>query len=596
MTSSPREARSTPTPTRRAQPLLVLTLLIALVALPLASADAPESSAPWSGNINAAFDTGEHRWAGPFPEALGKLAGRFGGQVDPDLTALPSDRLSLLYGDPNTHPALGQVLGWHHIALDEGGITLGRDHVSAPDPFLIAALPMPGHPERPVVVYTAWSAALQPRLNAVFHGPTPLVLGHVADGKPVVDYAGSYAVDAQGRLTGLGLAPGELSGAEAVEDLHALVHELDQGYAGLEALDEALRAQGSSWDGAVAALEARFDAQDRWGWADVAAALRGLLDPVQDTHFTLEGAALSPDGHVVSRRDRLARHWEPWVADAHLREADGRLALEGEAVAAPPPVVPDPDHAALGEAYRFPTLPEQGAPSWLIGAFALSGDQPAPLTLAGRELPLHRATPGEIDSWDATTLHAEGVPVLEVRTMVVEELRGLSDTAAQLRDASRIILDLRFNGGGSDQPAIDWFARLGAGQLRWTAGADLARGEGPREARWTRWGAGHVGRGSNRFQGELDVLIDGSVASSGETFVQLAAQLPHARLYGQNTAGCSLYGNLERQAPLPHTGLVATFGHTRFDWDAVRPVVEGRGIFPDVWLDDADPVGRLRDR
>lgn len=579
----------------RAQTRLI-PLMACLCAVPVALGEAPAEATLWSGNINAAFETGEHRWAGPFPEALEKLAGKFGGQVDRDLAALPADRLNLLYGDPDTHPALARVLAWQRIALDADGITLGQDHLAAPDPFLIAALPMPDHPERPVLVYTAWSRDIQPRLNNVFHGPTALVLGRVVDGKPVVDYAGSYAVDSEGRLTGLGLASGELSGAEAIEDLHVLTRELDQGYAGLEDLDAALRARGSSWDAEVAALEARFDGQDRWAWADVTAALRGLLGPVLDTHFTLEGAALTADGHLAQRRDRLARHWEPWVAEAHLHEMGGRLTLDGQPVEPPPPVVPGPDHAELGVTYRFPTLAEDGAATWLVGEFALKDDDPAALALAGRELPLHRARSGSIASWDPFTLTTEGVPVLQVRTMVQQDLEGLTDTAAQLREASRIILDLRFNGGGSDRPAMDWFARLGAGRLRWTPGGDLAPGEAPRTARWTSWGEGHVGRGRPSFHGVLDVLIDGSVASSGETFAQLAAQVPGAGLYGQNTAGCSRFGNLERQAPLPHTGLVATFGHTRFDWDTVHPVAEGRGIFPDVWLDDPDPVGRLRTR
>lgn len=583
-------------PASRRALLPVLGLLLFLAGLPLALAQTPEAAPTWSGNINAAFDTGEHRWAGPFPEALEKLAGRFGGQVDRDLTALPADRFNLLYGDPATHPALAAVLAWHHVALDAGGITLGQDHLAAADPFLIAALPMPGHPDRPVLVYTAWSVALQPKLNTVFHGPTPLVLGHLADGKPVVDYAGSYAVDREGRLTGLGLAPGELSGAEAVEDLHALVHELDQGYAGLEDLDAALVARGSSWTGEVAVLEARFEAQDRWTWAEVTAALRGLLDPVLDTHFTLEGAALGADGTIVSRKDRLSRHWEPWFAETRLREEGGQLLLDGQPLGDPPPPVPDPAHAALGVLYRFPTLPEGDAPGWLLGELVQRGDEPEAPNLGGRTLTLHRADPGSLDSWDPFTLRTGEVPVLEVRTMVAEDLAGLADTATALRKMNRIILDLRFNGGGSDQPAMDWFARLGAGRLRWTPGGDLAPGEAPRAARWTRWGEGHIGRGRPRFHGALEVLIDGSVASSGETFVQLAAQLPSTRLYGQNTAGCSRFGNLERQAPLPHSGLVATFGHTRFDWDSVRPVVEGRGIFPDVWLDEPDPIGRLRMR
>ena len=46
-------------------------------------------------------------------------------------------------------------------------------------------------------------------------------------------------------------------------------------------------------------------------------------------------------------------------------------------------------------------------------------------------------------------------------------------------------------------------------------------------------------------------------------------------------------------AKIPRSNLQTTFGHTRFIWIDVRPVVEGIGTFPDIWLDEADPIGFL---
>lgn len=567
-----------------------------LLLLALGGAALAEAPAVWTGTINAAFDTGKHRWAGPFTEPLGRLAEQFGGDVDADLDALPADRLNLLYGDPGSHPALGAVLAWHHIALDAEGVTLGDTRLKAPDPFLIAALPLPDQPERPCLVYTAWSVEAQPTLNRVFHGPTAVLVGSRVNGKLETLFQGSFQVDAQGRLKSLGLAPAWLSGAEAAEDLRALASQLDQGYAGLEDLDAALQAEGRSWAVALEEQERSFNAVDRWRWDEVAAALRALLDPVNDAHFTLRGAAVLEDGTFVKREDRLARRWLPWFADARLFETAAGYTLNGQVIATPPPAVPTPEQAALGAPYRFPTVLADGSRAWLLGVFALDGEAPAPLTVGEQSLPLHLGQLGARSPWVPFALTPAAVPVLQVMTMNAARLRGLTATARPLRDKDRVVLDLRGNGGGSDSPARAWMHALRAGPLRWTGGANLSPGTAPRAARWQSWEGSTFGKPApkNGFHGSLRVLIDGGVASSGETFVQLAAQLPGARLYGLNTMGCSRYGNLVEQAPLPYTGLVATFGHTRFDWHAVRPVAEGRGLFPDVWLDDAQPLGLIQ--
>ena len=91
------------------------------------------------------------------------------------------------------------------------------------------------------------------------------------------------------------------------------------------------------------------------------------------------------------------------------------------------------------------------------------------------------------------------------------------------------------------------------------------------------------------------MLTDARVASSGETFAFLASQIEGAVLLGENTSGCTAYGNVEEHAPLPHSNNEQRFGRSRFVWECVRPVVEGIGIFPDYWLHESDPVGWLAD-
>jgi hypothetical protein len=562
----------------------------------LLSLSAQAREAPWQGTINEAFSAAkaaDHRWAGPF--TLDGLARRFGGHVDTDLNALPAEGLNLLYGDPSTHPALARVLAWHHIALDAEGVTLGRTRLRLPDPFLIAALPLPGHPERPVLVYTAWSATAQTGLNRIFHGPTPLVVGSHDVDTPHTAYAGPIALDDEGRLDHLRSGAPRMSATEALEDLRTLLHQLDQGWAGIEGLDATLQAQGSSWAAKQAEAEAALSAKAELEWSEVHEVLRSLLRAVQDSHFSLQGQVITEEGQVTSVRDTFVHRLRPCFVDGRLVEEGGLWSLDGAPVSSPPAPVPGPKEVQEGVVYRFPTLLRDGQPASLIGLFSAEETCPATLPFAGQARALHRPRGAFQGDWAPWGLEEGPVPVLAVRTMQREQLDGMPATARSLRSAERLILDLRMNGGGADQPAYDWVNGLQAGPYRWAPGANLRAGDAPRDQRWRQWGE-RTHRGWRRragFSGLLYVLTDNDIYSSGETFVQLAAQVPGARVVGLNTAGCVRYGNISSHAPLPHTGLVATFGHTTFDWSAIRPEVEGVGIFPDVWLDEADPVAFL---
>ena len=74
------------------------------------------------------------------------FAGRFGAAWDGAATSLPPRGVALLYGDPGSDAVLAEVLAWHHLALDADGVTIGKLHLTVPDPFVIAALPVPGRP------------------------------------------------------------------------------------------------------------------------------------------------------------------------------------------------------------------------------------------------------------------------------------------------------------------------------------------------------------------------------------------------------------------------------------------------------------------
>ncbi|ADB29810.1 peptidase S41 [Kribbella flavida DSM 17836] len=102
----------------------------------------------------------------------------------------------------------------------------------------------------------------------------------------------------------------------------------------------------------------------------------------------------------------------------------------------------------------------------------------------------------------------------------------------------KLILDLRINGGGSDQLALDLAGRLT--DRPFFAYAKRARNDPADPTSWTRPQAIHVQPARHRrtFTGPLVLLTGGSQLSAGETFTQAVMnRKPAPYRIGQNTQG-----------------------------------------------------------
>lgn len=222
------------------------------------------------------------------------------------------------------------------------------------------------------------------------------------------------------------------------------------------------------------------------------------------------------------------------------------------------------------------------------------------------------------------------LPWLRVRTLGMAQRAALDRfvaSAAEVREAPVVVLDLRGNGGGSDRFLLAWFSHLTSQPLRyfdtlrvssdvelqgaltfWSCEAEAAAGDDAGAA-WVRARVAQAeraletamrergpfvdriegtytepGRAPAPFRGRLILLVDRGCGSACETAVLLARQLEGALVVGENTEGTMKVGEL-RHYRLPATGVWVAAGRRAHSDPALGTFPEGRGYLPDVWLD-----------
>jgi hypothetical protein len=279
------------------------------------------------------------------------------------------------------------------------------------------------------------------------------------------------------------------------------------------------------------------------------------LAEVDDAHFHLEG------GIDHSLQGKFADGMVPYFADVVVTHTDGRFYLAEESLGSSTeeeveligvPVIVDPYVTESGHPYLFPTLPRpsgaatrEARPAFLLGVMAPRTTPPESVAVSirvpagssgGRDtpsreisFPLHRGrvrlADREETDWRLTWLPNAGLPVLTVRSMSVQELAGMPESADTLRHQQAVILDLRGNNGGSDMPAMMWCRRFSDQEFGWVCGVALASGRPEPIRRWWSVRGRKLGdfgstlpAAPSPYHGSLVVLADSGVASSGETF------------------------------------------------------------------------------
>jgi C-terminal processing protease CtpA/Prc len=201
-------------------------------------------------------------------------------------------------------------------------------------------------------------------------------------------------------------------------------------------------------------------------------------------------------------------------------------------------------------------------------------------------------------------------------------------SAAELREARAVVLDLRGNGGGSDAFLRDFFLRLTDRPLSYfrsrlvtsevTLQGDVnfwrCMSQRPALARdGQRWIGARLaqarrnlhgtyrerdgapfryerrqrtvtrGHAPGPFSGVLILWVDAGCASACEAAVMYARQFPGTIVVGENTAGAEAYTEI-RSYRLPESGVWVTAGMKELVDPGEGGFAEGRGYLPDLWL------------
>lgn len=94
----------------------------------------------------------------------------------------------------------------------------------------------------------------------------------------------------------------------------------------------------------------------------------------------------------------------------------------------------------------------------------------------------------------------------------------------------------------------------------------------------------------NVFSGHLHIIVNDSVASSGELAIKMTSCIENRTVYGCNTLGIGRFGDLLIYY-LPYSKATVWCPHKIYD----SGIEEGQGLEPDIWLDTVNPLSHVLD-
>lgn len=415
-----------------------------------------------------------------------------------------------------------------------------------------------------------------------------------------------------------GECPDSISAEEALEDISHLRYIFENGYSGYEYWQN----RGVDFEGLFDGLENLAETGAPVSVADFENAIAEGLRDIQDGHLSIQGHGYH---RFLSRKS-------PYFADIILEGATGSeelLVAFSEFTEVQPGMVYEGSEENL---FRIPS--RTGTEQYQLGvfsgeeiteeqfAFSRGEDSGTAILLT---VPLHPCRLAEASPIDSVLCLSEidGIPLVRASSFSREasgELQNIAALGSELAGSEKLIVDLMGNTGGSSRYPQEFMAALnGVAQWRMyfavlispaTVGAfaavpitndlppdagemiasmrtSLERLRGNPIRIWMYILDEIPPRQYGSFQGQAVFLVDRSVASAGEAFIDYSRCIPNAVVMGENSAGAGIFGEICRYC-LPNSRIRLGVPSKLF----IAPgFEEGVGYLPDYWLDTSDPVG-----
>ncbi len=152
--------------------------------------------------------------------------------------------------------------------------------------------------------------------------------------------------------------------------------------------------------------------------------------------------------------------------------------------------------------------------------------------------------------------------------------QAMDEVLESFQGVEKVILDVRFNGGGSDPPAR-YFAERFTDRRRLAYSKQARHGD---YNEFTPMVEFYIEpKGKSQFTGKVVVLINGASGSATEIFAECVQALPHVTIVGENTEG-AFSDNLMRT--LPNGWVLSLSNEAYYNHEGV--CLEGLGVPPHI--------------
>lgn len=310
--------------------------------------------------------------------------------------------------------------------------------------------------------------------------------------------------------------------------------------------------------------------------------ISNLQNVIVDAHFRI----ISPKGYHI-----LCSHPSPYFTELILEETEEGYRVIRGVSRMPIGTILFPD--AVTD-YLFPTLPgPDGKCRYLVGI--ITEQKRKTLTIGDVKLKLHRARLNRFrDKKEKKIIKLSDMAVFKDRTYRLnEDPLSYYDIGASLRAEATVIWDLRNNEGGNSRYPESFIKGLndyGYWQCDCAVLQNPVFDTKQKERYYDIYRAQPYNLEQASYQGQLLVLTNKKVASSGEAAVLFSFSVPKSLRIGTATSGCGTFGDT-RAYVLKNSKIIVSFGYKIFFNKLQR---EGYGIKPDYWLDEDNGLSAFR--